>query len=169
AQSCRTRGLTLSTRWKNAVSFAKRMMSQEDRVCSKGAWLKAYLAFVSALAVVFLVPSAASRLKTWQDCWGMGFNLMFLSALPGAVLAVGTSITNPVMNDRKKKRASDCLDGCDCECCDCCNCPSDCGCGSCDGCCDGCCGHGGCCDGCCGHGAGCDGCCDGCSCDCHCH
>jgi hypothetical protein len=106
AQSCRTRGPTLSARWKNAVSFAKGMMSQEERVCSKGAWLKAYLAFVSALAVVFLVPSAASRLKTWQDCWGLGFNLMFLSALPGAVLAVVTPIPDPAMNGRKKNRAS---------------------------------------------------------------
>jgi len=157
AQACRKRDLTLSARWKNAVSFAKRMMSQEERVCSKGAWLKAYLAFVSALAVVFLLPSAASRLKTWQDCWGLGFNLMFLSALPGAVLATVTSILDP---KPKKKRASECLDHCDCDCGDC-----DC----CDGCCDGCCSHGGCCDGCCdgccSHGS----CCDGCSCDCHCH
>jgi hypothetical protein len=154
AQSCRTRGLTLSTRWKNAVSFAKRMMSQEDRVCSKGAWLKAYLAFVSALAVVFLVPSAASRLKTWQDCWGLGFNLMFLSALPGAVLAVVTSITDPAMNGGKKKRASDCLNRCDCDCSHCC-----------DPCCEGCCECS--CEGCCGHCNCCDGCCDGCGCDCH--
>src|SRR5262249_58677776 len=166
AQSCRTRGLTLSTRWKNAVSFAKRMMSQEDRVCSKGAWLKAYLAFVSALAVVFLVPSAASKLKTWQDCWGLGFNLMFLSALPGAVLAVVTSITDPAMNDRKKssatERASDCVDSCRDNCPDCCcDCCTD-GCGECcvEGCKFGC-------ESCCDHCNCCDGCCDGCGCDCH--
>jgi hypothetical protein len=39
-------------------------MSQEARVRSKGARLRARLAFISALAVVFLVPSAASGLKT---------------------------------------------------------------------------------------------------------
>jgi hypothetical protein len=150
AQSCRKRGLTLSARWKNAVSFAKRMMNQEERVCSKGAWLKAYLAFVSALAVVFLVPSAASKLKTWQDCWGLGFNLMFLSALPGAVLAVVTPTSDPAANDSKKKRVSDCLDRCDCCECDCSQC---CECG-CEWCCDHC--HCNCCDGCC----------DGCGCDC---
>jgi hypothetical protein len=150
AQSCRTPGLTLSARWKNAVSFAKRMMSQEERVCSKGAWLKAYLAFVSALAVVFLVPSSASKLKTWQDCWSLGFNLMFLSALPGAVLAVVTSIQDPAMNSSKKKRASDCLDRCDCDCCgDCCV----------EGCIRGC-------EECCAHFNCCDGCCDCCGCDC---
>jgi Family of unknown function (DUF5685) len=147
AQPCRKRSLTLSARWKNAVNFAKRMMSREEGVCSKGAWLRAHLAFVSALAVVFLFPSAASRLKTWQDCWSLGFNLMFLSALPGAVLAVVTSITNPPMNGRKKSRASDCLDRCDCDCSHCC-----------DACCEGC------CEGCCQ--CGCEGCCDGCSCDC---
>jgi Family of unknown function (DUF5685) len=147
AQPCRKRSLTLSARWKNAVNFAKRMMSREEGVCSKGAWLRAHLAFVSALAVVFLFPSAASRLKTWQDCWSLGFNLMFLSALPGAVLAVVTSITNPPMNGRKKSRASDCLDRCDCDCSHCCG-------ACCEGCCEGCCQ------------CGCEGCCDGCSCDC---
>src|SRR5262245_30954944 len=152
-QSCRTRGLILSARWKNAISFAKRMMCQEERACSKVAWLKAHIAFVSAFAVVFLVPSAASRIKTWQDCWGLGFNLMFLSALPGAVLAVVTSATDPTMNGGKKKRASDCLDRCDCDCSHCC-----------DGCCEGCCECG--CEGCCDHCNCCDGCCDGCGCDC---
>jgi Family of unknown function (DUF5685) len=147
AQPCRKRSLTLSARWKNAVNFAKRMMSREEGVCSKGAWLRAHLAFVSALAVVFLFPSAASRLKTWQDCWSLGFNLMFLSALPGAVLAVVTSITNPPMNGRKKSRASDCLDRCDCDCSHCCG-------ACCEGCCEGCCQ------------CGCEGCCEGCSCDC---
>src|SRR5215475_15963389 len=122
AKACRKRDLTLPARWKNAVSFAKRMMSQEGLACSKGAWLKAYLAFASALAVVFLLPSAASRIKTWQDCWGLGFNLMFLSALPGAVLATVTSILDP---NPKKKRASECLDVCDCDC-------GDCDCGDCD-------------------------------------
>jgi len=145
AKSCRKRDLTLSARWKNAVSFAKRMMSREERVCPKGEWLKAYLAFISALAVVFLVPSTASKLKSWHDCWSLGFNLMFLSALPGAVLAVVTSTPDSSMNDPKKKRASDCLDHCDCSHC-------------CDGCCEGCCDHCNCCDGCCG--------CDGCGCDC---
>jgi Family of unknown function (DUF5685) len=155
AQTCRKRGLTLSARWKNAISFAKRMMSQEERVCSKGAWLKAYFAFISALAVVFLVPPAASRLRTWQDCWSLGFNLMFLSALPGAVLAAVTPTTDPAMNNKKGKRECDC-----CECCrDCCGegCEAGIeGCGEC--CCDKCCGH--------CHCNCCDGCCDSCGCDC---
>jgi len=149
AQSCRTPGLTLSERWKNAVSFAKRMMNQEERVCSKGAWLKAYLAFVSALAVVFLVPSAASKLKTWQDCWSLGFNLMFLSALPSAVLAVVTSIPDSAVNDSEKKRKSDWCNRCDCCECDCCE-GCECGCECCRD-------HCNCCDNCC----------DCCGCDCN--
>jgi Family of unknown function (DUF5685) len=166
AQFCRKRELTLSARWKNAVSFAKRMMSQEGGVCSKGAWLRTHVAFVSALAIVFLFPSAASRLRTWQDCWSLGLNLMFLSALPGAVLAVVTSITDPAMNDRKKRnaieRASDCVDSCRDNCRDCCgDCCADC-CGDCCG--EGCkCG----CEECCSHCNCCDGCCDGCGCDCN--
>src|SRR5262245_6094568 len=56
AQPCRKRGLTPAERWKNAASFAKRMARQEKDSCSKGALFKAPLAFVSALAVVFLFP-----------------------------------------------------------------------------------------------------------------
>jgi uncharacterized protein DUF5685 len=159
AHSCRKRGLTLPARWKNAVSFARQIMSREETACSKGAWLKAHLAFASALTVVFLVPSAASRLKTWQDCWGMGLNLMFLGALPGAILAVVAPITSTAMNGEKKKRMSDCRD--DCACCDylgdCCEGCGECGCEWCG---DNC--HCNCCDGCCG----CDG-CDCCGCDCN--
>ncbi len=149
AGSCHHRRLTLAARWRNAVSFAKRMMRQEEAACAKGAWLKAHLAFVAALAVVFLVPSASSRLNSWQDCWSLGFNLMFLSALPGAALAVVTSIPNAAMNDQKKKRALSWCDWLDCSegCCEC----------GCDACCDNC----DCCNCNC-----CDGCCDGCSCDC---
>ena len=110
---------------------------------------------LAILAVVFLVPSAASKLKTWQDCWSLGFNLMFLSALPGAVLAVVTPITDHPMVGRKKKRECGCR-----ECCrDCCGEGCDAGiegCGEC--CCDKCCGH--------CHCNCCDGCCDSCGCDC---
>ena len=154
AKACRKRSLTLAARWKNAASFARRMMRLEEAACSKGAWLKAQLAFISALAVVFLIPSASSRLKSWHDCWSLGFNLMFLSALPGAVLAVVTSNSGaeknelesnqPETNEQEKKR--DCC--CDhCECCECCE-----GCWGCEGSCDTC----NCCDG------GCD--CCGCDC-----
>jgi hypothetical protein len=142
AQSCRKRNLTLSARWKNAVSFAKRMMRQEESACSKGAWLKAYLAFISALAAVFLFPSAASRLKTWQDCWSLGFNLMFLSALPGAILAVVAPMSASAAPDSERKRKSNWCDHCDCDCCECCECGCECcrdHCSCCDNCCD-CCG-----------------------------
>jgi hypothetical protein len=159
AHSCRKRGLTLPARWKNAVSFARQIMSREEIACSKGAWLKAYLAFASALAVVFLVPSTASRIKTWRDCWGMGLNLMFLGALPGAILAVVAPITSIAMNGEKKKRVSNCRD--DCACCDCLgDCCEGCGECGCEWCGDNC--HCNCCDGCCG----CDG-CDCCGCDCN--
>ena len=129
AHSCRKRELTLTARWKNAVSFAKRMMSQEEIGCSNGAWLKAYLAFASVLAIVFLVPSAAPRLKTWHDCWSLGFNLMFLGALPGAILAIGASANGQEMNRRRKKCGEYCECCGDCSCCECCG---DCNC--CDGC-----------------------------------
>src|SRR5215468_2360711 len=49
AQPCRRRNLTLAARWKNAISFARRMARQEEDACSKGALFKAQLAFVSAL------------------------------------------------------------------------------------------------------------------------
>ena len=162
AQPCRKRSLTLAARWKNAVSFAKRMMRMEAGACSKGAWLKAHLAFISVLAVVFLVPSAASRLRSWHDCWSLGFNLMFLSALPGAVLAIVTPIPDPETDEDKRERVSDCCDrfyrcGDRCDCCDCCG---DC-CG--EGCGEACkCG----CEECCKDCNCCDGCCDCCGCDC---
>ena len=145
-QTCRKRSLSLAARWKNAVSFAKRMMRLEAGACSKGAWLKAHLAFISVLAVVFLVPSAASKLRSWQDCWSLGFNLIFLSALPGAVLAVVTSIMGTGSYEPEKKRESRWYDHCDCDCCECCDCSG------CEGCCDNC--------------SCCDGGCDCCGCDC---
>src|SRR5262249_47679674 len=139
------------------------MARQEKDSCSKGALFKAPLAFVSALAVVFLFPSAASKIKSWQDC--SGFNLMFLSALPGAVLAVVTSI-NGATNVQKKKRGFSCCDnfGFDCLYCFCDGCGVFCSEG-CKCCCEGCCDHCNCCDGCGCDGCGCDCCgCDGCDC-----
>jgi Family of unknown function (DUF5685) len=147
SRACQKYPLTLAERWENAVSFSKRMMRQED-----GAWLKASLAFISVLAVVFLFPHAASRLKTWRDCWSLGFNLMFLSALPSAVLAVMTPISDTATNERKEERESNV-------------------CESCRDCCRDCCGEA-CVEGCCECGCKacfekcCDGCCDACSCDC---
>jgi Family of unknown function (DUF5685) len=111
SRACQKRRLTLAERWGNAVSFSRRMMRQGD-----GSWLKASLAFIFVLAVVFLFPYAASRLKTWRDCWSLGFNLMFLSALPGAVLAVMTPIPFTVANEKKENRASHCRE-CWGECC----------------------------------------------------
>jgi hypothetical protein len=90
AQSCRKRDLTLRARWKNALSFARRMMSQEGLACSKGAWLKAYLAFASALAVVFEIypRSPKSFPKSRRARRGAGLRS---STFPGVIITASKS------------------------------------------------------------------------------
>jgi hypothetical protein len=116
------------------------------------AWWQLPFAFAAVLVVAFLAPAQARETKNWRECYELGFNLMFLGAAFGAVLALPKTIflENPeellTKEGRKKKarraaasgsESGGWCGGCEC-CCDCSECcGSDCCC-SCDSwdCCD---------------------------------
>ncbi|HZS07251.1 MAG TPA: DUF5685 family protein [Blastocatellia bacterium] len=144
-RACYHHRYPLSERWRGAINAGREMVSRECADCSPVARLKAPLIFALVLAVVFLFPGEAVSLRSWRDCLNLSFNLMFLSALPGAVLAATSSVLISTGAPHRKRRGhqSFCWDNCWCDCC--------------SGCCEGC--GEGCCE------CGCDSCCDGC----HCH
>ncbi len=137
------RRMPLAQRWKNAAKIAAELTANR--------WQ--YLpAFAVVALIAFIAPHEAAKAKSWQDCAGMGFNLMFLGALVGAVLAVPAQMAAnlpPEITGRAARKAARKLQGagnsswCD-SCSDCIDC-GDCGCDSCD-CCSSCCECGSCCD-----------------------
>lgn len=163
--------LTLSERFHRAKIRAKELTANHS-------WATALPIFGFVLAVAFIAPIQAREAKSARECAELSFNLIFLSSIAGAVLAIpknfmqgGGGYTPPTPEEleelqKKGKQAAedsgggidvgeDVAEGC-CDTCDCCCC----GCDSCDGC--DC--FSGCCDSC-----SCDGCCDCgdcCSCDC---
>ncbi|MDQ6786930.1 MAG: DUF5685 family protein [Acidobacteriota bacterium] len=138
------RGLSFSERWQKAREIALHLTAS-----LKKNW-EAPFAFVFVFVVALLSPIQARQAKSWQDCAGLSFNLMFLSAIFGSVFVSAKPVLmqNPTENTggvppQKKKRKKkgndgnnsgwdfcccDCSDGCDC-CCDCGDC---CDCVSCD-------------------------------------
>jgi len=140
---------TFSHRWKRA--------SEKARSLARGFSWQMPLVFLFVFAFALVAPAQTREAKSARECFDLSFNLMFLGAIFGSVLAFPKTIRMENPGKRKKQEESgdaggDAVeDGCDC-CCDGCCCGCD-GCG-CDGCCDcDCCS--GCCDG-----------CDCCSCDC---
>jgi hypothetical protein len=151
---CQTKPKSLKERFGAAVSRSRELSANS-------AWWQLPFAFAAVLLVAFLVPNQAREAKSWRECSELGFNLMFLGAAFGAVLAVPKAIfmENPeellTKEGRKKKLKKAASDGSESS-------------GWCDGC-DCCCDCGGCCDGdCCCSCDNCD-CCDSCDCcDCKC-
>jgi hypothetical protein len=126
---------------------------QSRELSAKSAWWQLPFAFATVLVVALVAPAQVRETKNWRECYELGFNLMFLGAAFGAVLALPKTIflENPeellTKEGRKKKARRAAASGsesgggwcggceycCDCsECCggDCC-----CSCDSCD-CCD---------------------------------
>lgn len=157
---------------KKRFTFSERCLRAKIRASELTAnysWAKALPIFVFILAFAFISPVHAREARSARECAELGFNLMFLGSIIGAVLAFPKSMmqgsgnytppTPEELEQLKKKPSPDTGDSggdssgwcnsCDC----CCDCDS-CDCGSCD-CCNGCCDNCNCCDGCC---------CD-CSCD----
>lgn len=147
-------------RWKTAAESARKM------ACGFSWQMPLVFLFVFVFALV--APAQTREAKSARECFDLSFNLMFLGAIFGSVLAFPKTILleNPAelltKEGRKKKLgkgaggdsggdgAEGCCDACECCCCDC---------GGEAGCCDSCDCCGGCCDNC-----DCGGCCD-CSCD----
>ena len=136
-------------------------IGRSRELSANSAWWQLPFAFAAVLVVAFLAPAQARETRSWRECYELGFNLMFLGATVGAVLALPKTIflENPeelLTKEGRKKKArgaaasggsdsdsSGWCDGCEC-CCDCGGCcDGDCCC-SCDSC--DCCDCGGCCD-----------------------
>jgi hypothetical protein len=150
------RKLNLTARWNGAKATAKDLTSESfGRSSWKANWQ--YIpAFLIVALIAFIAPQEAAKAKSWQDCAGLGFNLMFLGSIIGAVLALPLKMAANLPPDivakaaekaEKKRREGWCDGCCNYECCNCCD-----ACSNCDGCKD--------CD------CGCCNCCDGCGCDC---
>ena len=151
--------LTFSERFERAKIRAKGLTANHS-------WATALPIFIFILAVALVAPLQAKEAKSARECAELSFNLMFLGAMVGAVLAIpknlmqGGGYTPPTpeeLEELKKKKeegedASSSLtensEGC-CDSCNCCCCESN----TCD-----CSGY---------HCCECN-CCDGCCCDCSC-
>ncbi|HEX8566001.1 MAG TPA: DUF5685 family protein [Pyrinomonadaceae bacterium] len=112
------------------------------------AWWQLPFAFAAVLVVAFLTPAQARETRNWRECYELGFNLMFLGAAFGTILALPKAIflENPeelLTKEGRKKKAQGAAgeggwcDGCECccDCGDCCGGDCCCSCDSCD-CCD---------------------------------
>jgi hypothetical protein len=142
AKVCRRSAKPLT--WKERLAKAK---SKANELTADYSWAKALPIFIFVSALAFVAPAQVKQAKSWQECAGLGFNLMFLGALFGSVLSwpplaaiQGLSHGFEKAEKAEEKRRRFC-DWCDCDCCcccDCCNCggggDNNCDCG-CDGCC----------------------------------
>lgn len=128
--------------WKERLAKAK---TKAHELAANYSRAKALPIFVFVAACAFLAPAQVTQAKSWRECAGLGFNLMFLGAALGSVLswpplsAIQGLKHGFESSEKAEERRRKFCDWCDCDCCCCC--------GECDG---------GCCEGC--------GCCD-CSCD----
>lgn len=135
---------TFAQRWHSASEKAKNL--------TRGFSWQMPLVFLFIFIFALAAPAQTKEAKSARECFDLGFNLMFLGAIVGAVfsapvLAMQNLAPDKIAEKIEKKRRSGWCDSCDCcEGCECCCCACE------DGCC--CCGDG-CCDG-----------CDCCNCDC---
>jgi hypothetical protein len=152
-RACRAKvkRLTPSERLRQAVNAGSEMKAKHLAPSAKTfmARFQAPLIFVTVALIALVFPHQATRAKSWRECVGIGFNLMFLGAAFGAVIAPVKNIfyvdPNQIEQAAKqtekmsKKKSSwcdgcdcsNCGDCCDCDCCECCSCCEDCSC--CDG------------------------------------
>ncbi len=189
---CTPRRYSMRERWSNAHAIGKNLTAQELMNCGTFSQWKIPFIFALVTATIFFFPQ--QQLNSWRDCLGLSVNLMFLGAIPTAVISTLTSFSNSAYE--RNKKSSPIADFCG-NLCDCCGCDICCDCSccnnskrniypyrkedrikdnndkddrkdkpsSCD--CDPCQGCDSCCSElCCKDCNCCDGCCDGCGCDC---
>jgi hypothetical protein len=156
-------------RWARAKKLSGKLAAQN--LTSWCGYLKYPLVFATVALAALVWPQQAAQARSWRECLDFNFNLMFLGAAVGMVLARPRAVlTSPEEKlAERARRGQPQGDGgdagadaaeCCCDCCSegCCDCDSCYGCGNPgSGCCDNCHGCG------CNCGDGCN-CCDGCSC-----
>lgn len=151
--------LTLSERFERAKIRAKELTANHS-------WATTLPIFIFVLAFAFISPVHAREAKSARECAELGFNLMFLGSIVGAVLAFPKAMMQseeggytppplppeggeqPNLKGKRGLKSGGTGGGsscgvccCDCDSCECCCDCSECGCDSCD-----CCDCGGCCD-----------------------
>lgn len=137
---CRPKSkLNFAQKWENAKATAQSFARNYS-------W-QMPLVFLFVFVFALVAPAQSREAKSARECFDLSFNLMFLGAIFGSIIAFPKGVLMPMPGVRRQKKPPEEQSSwCDyCDCCDCCDC--DCG----EGCCDGC----NCCDG-----------CDCCSCDC---
>jgi hypothetical protein len=137
---------TFQQRWQTA--------REKARALARNYGWQMPLVFLFVFAFALVAPARAGEARSARECMDLSFNLMFLGAIFGAVLAFPKPVWQKFPKRKKKQEESGSDESGEswCDSCDCCC--------ECDGCCDGC----DCCSGCCDN-CGCDGCCCDCSCD----
>lgn len=133
---------TFRQRWQMASAKAKSLAQNYS-------W-QMPLVFLFIFVFALVAPAQSREAKSARECFDLGFNLMFIGSIVGAVFAIPKHVlTQDILaEEEKRKRRESWCDSCDC--CDCCNCDGCCDCCVCDSC--------DCCS--------CDGCCDSCDCSC---
>ena len=133
--------ISFNQRWENASVKARNLARNYS-------W-QMPLVFLFVFVFAIAAPAQTKEAKSARECFDLGFNLMFLGAIFGSVLAFPKPFLQKFGGRKKKKEedgGEDSGDGwcsnCDCDCCDCCcccgetNCCGDCDCNCCDCSCD---------------------------------
>lgn len=137
---------TFAQRWQNATEKARSLARQYR-------W-QMPLVFLFIFVFALVAPAQSREAKSARECFDLSFNLMFLGAIFGSVLAFPKSlrVENPeellTKKGRRKKAAQAAANGdneesgwcdwCECCCCDCEDCCCECDSCDCGSCCDGC-------------------------------
>ena len=130
--------ISFGQRWQNASVKAQNLAREFS-------W-QMPLVFVFVFLFAIAAPAQTKEAKSARECFDLGFNLMFLGAIFGAVLTFPKPFLQKFPGRKKKKEGEgggedsgegwcsncDCCDCCD-GCCCCIEC-GDCGCNCCDGC-----------------------------------
>ncbi len=123
------RKISFAEKWQNAKENARNLAHQYR-------WqMPLVFAFIFIFALV--APAQTKDAKSARECFDLSFNLMFLGAIFGSVLAFPKTTlmqNNIAEKEEKRRRWCDWCESCDCDCCDCCDCDC-CNCDSCDCCC----------------------------------
>jgi hypothetical protein len=166
-RACAANRETFAQRLARALEIGRRMARQG--AASWRSFLKYPLVFATVALAAVVWPQQASQARSWRECLTFNFNLMFIGAAVGMVLArprAALMTPEEKLAERARRHQPAGAEGGDAggeaaECC--CDCCCNCGCESCDGCGNPC---GGCGDNCHGCGCNCGDCCDGCDCNC---